>query len=405
MAKTFTYRAKDPSGQVFSGTLVADSEAAVASYIRAKGQFVTQIRESRRHAWKALLNLTQKVRLKDLAVFCRQFATMVDAGLSLIVCLNILTEQTQNPLLKETLRAVGRKIQEGETLSQAMRDYPHIFPELMVSMMEAAEVGGVLDVVLNRLAVQFEKEYKMDEKVRSAMVYPLVVIGFAALVVIFILTFVLPIFVQQFAAMKLELPVPTRILLAISGFLRDFGLLFAIGLIALGYGLRLYARRPAVRQVLDRLTLRLPVFGTLWRMVAVARFTRTLGTLLRGGVPILTALEAVKRTTNNQMIIQALTAAQGGVREGMGLGSTLGSSRLFPPMVIQMVAVGEEAGELDKMLDKVADFYESDIDDMVGRLSSLLEPALILVLGGVIGFIVISIMMPYFDFISNASKI
>lgn len=404
MAKTFSYRAMDRGGQAFSGTLTADSEAAVAAYIRGQGHFVTQIKESRDSAWKVLQDILRPVSLKDLAIFCRQFATMVDAGLSLVVCLSILAEQTQNPRLKEALRAVGAKVQEGDTLSRAMQDHPQIFPGLMVSMTEAAEIGGVLDVVLNRLAVHFEKEYKMNEKVRSAMTYPAIVICFAILVVIFLLTFVIPVFVQQFAAMKVELPLPTRILLAVSGFLRSYGLPVAALLASLGYGLAIYARRPEIRTMLDRLTLHIPVFGALWRKVAVARFSRTLATLLRGGVPILTALEAVKRTTNNQMMIQSLTSAQAGVREGLGLASTLEASSLFPPMVVRMAAVGEEAGELDKMLDKVADFYESDVDDTVGRLSSLLEPILIAVLAVVVGSIVVSIMLPMFEAVTNIGR-
>lgn len=304
--------------------------------------------------------------------------------------------------MKEALAEVGRKVREGETLSRAMLGYPQVFPELMVSMMEAAEAGGVLDIVLERLAVHFEKEYKMNEKVKSAMTYPAAVLTFALLVVVFILIFVLPTFVQMFANM--ELPLPTRILMGVSDFLRSYGLILLGALIALACILKVYAKRPEVRRTLDWLALQVPVFGSLSRKVAIARFTRTLATLLRGGVPILTALTAVTKTDGNSLMVEALAVVQDSVREGQGLAGPLAASGIFTPMAVQMVAVGEEAGELDKMLDKLADFYESDVDDMVGRLSSLLEPILIMFLGGIVGLIVISVMMPLFDIITNVNK-
>jgi type IV pilus assembly protein PilC len=401
MAKTFAYQAKNIDGQVLSGSLVADSEAAVAAYIRGQGYFVTQIKEARQQAFKGLLLELQPVKVKELAIFCRQFATMIGAGLTLVVCLKILTEQSQNPRLKEAMQDIGRRVQEGDTLSRAMLDYPRVFPELMVSMMEAAEAGGVMDIVLERLAVHFEKEYKMNEKVKSAMTYPAVVLTFASLVVVFILTFILPTFMQQFAGMKLELPLPTRMLLAVSDLLRGYGVVLLGVLIALGGVLKLNARRPGIRRTLDRLALQVPVFGKLSRKVAVARFTRILATLLRGGVPILTALAAVSKTTGNSLLIEALAEVQTSVRDGHGLSGPLAASGVFPPMAVQMVAVGEEAGELDRMLDKLADFYESDVDDMVGRLSALLEPILIAVLAVVVGGIVLAMMLPMFDVIAN----
>ncbi|MDR3559853.1 MAG: type II secretion system F family protein [Negativicutes bacterium] len=402
MARTFAYKAKDFSGQLLTGSLVADSEAAVAAYIRGQGYFVTQIKEARQSFFlKEIKTHFQTVKLKDLAIFCRQFATMMDAGLSLIVCLNILLEQTTSPRLKATLRDVNLKVQEGETLSRAMGEHPRVFPDIMVSMVEAGEVGGVMDVVLNRLATHFEKEYKMNDKVRSALTYPAVVLGFAVLVVTFVLVFVLPTFTQMFANMKVQLPLPTRILLVVSDFVRQYGLLVASGLIVIGAGLKIYARRLRLRKLFDKIVFYIPVFGTLARKVAIARFSRMFSTLARGGVPILTALEVVKQTTVNTLMIEALTAAQTSVREGHGLATPLGTSKIFTPMIVQMVAIGEESGELDRMLDKVADFYESDVEDMVGRLSSLLEPALIATLAVIVGFIVLSIALPMFDAITG----
>lgn len=402
MARMFAYRAKDHTGQVFSGSIFADNEAAVAAYVRDQGCFVTQIKEAnRKTSLKTLINGLQPVTPKDLAVFCRQFSTMVDAGLSLVVCLNILAEQSSNVQIKEAVRDISRKVQEGDTLSQAMKEQPHVFPDMMISMMEAAEVGGVLDIVLNRLAVHFEKEHKLNEKVKSAMMYPAVVMSMAVLAVIFILTFVLPKFVSILSSMNVELPLLTRALIAVSDFLLNYGLALGAVLVAAGGLLKLYTKRLRTKPVLDRVIMYLPIFGDLWRKIAIARFSRTLGTLLRGGVPIITALEVVKKTTGNQIMTQALTKAQASIREGEGLAAPMGTSSIFSPMVIQMVAVGEETGELDKMLDKIADFYESDVDDIVGRLSTLLEPVLVGVLAVVIGFIVVSIVIPLFDVVTN----
>lgn len=404
MAKMFSYRAMNRSGQVLAGELFADSEAVVAAHIRHQGYFVTRIAEARGQLWPRLRNRLQRVTAKDLAVLCRQFATMVDAGLSLTVCLDILQEQTHNALLKGALRDVSYQIREGETLSRAMGRHRQIFPGLMVSMMEAAEVGGVLDIVLNRLAVHFEKEYKLNEKVKSALYYPAIVLAVAAAAVTFIITFVLPVFMDLFVTMKVTLPLPTRVLLAVSDFLKSYGPAMAAIVAAAGYGLARYVRGARGRGALDRLLWRLPIFGTLWRKVAIARFSRTLATLLRGGVPILTALEAVKNTAANTLMTRALSAAQTDVREGVGLAATLGASRLFPPMVVQMAAVGEEAGELDKMLDKVADFYDNDVDDTVSRLSALMEPVLIGVLAVIIGAVVVSVALPMFDAVTSIGK-
>lgn len=405
MAKTFTYKAKDRTGQVLAGTILAEHEAAVAAYIRDKGYFVTQIKEQRQQsALQDLLQSLTHVGIKDLSVFCRQFATMIDAGMSMIACLNVLIEQTYNPKLKKALQDVYKKVQEGETLSHAMSEHDRIFPTLMVSMVEAGELGGVLDIVLNRLATHFEKEHKLNEKVKSALTYPAVVISMAFLSVTFILTFVLPTFTKLFEDMKVELPLPTRILLMISGFLREYGIVLAALLLLAAFGFRFIARRPDVKLLLDQLILRLPVFGMLWRKIAIARFSRTLSTLVRGGVPIISAIDVVKKTTANSNMTRALTSAQASIREGLGLATPLGASSVFTPMVIQMVAIGEETGELDKMLEKIADFYENDVDDIVGRLSSMLEPLLIGFMGVVIGLIVISVVMPMFDAISVVGR-
>lgn len=405
MAKTFAYKAKDRTGQLLTGTIMAENQVAVAAYIRDKGYYVTNIKEIREQlSFNELIGRLRGVSSKDIAVFCRQFATMIDAGLSLIATLNILIEQTYNPKLKAALKDIYQKVQQGETLTSSMRNNEAIFPNIMINMIEAGEFGGVLDEVLERLAIHFEKEHKMNEKVKSAMTYPAVVMGMAVLAVIFILTFVLPTFMQLFETMKAELPLPTRILLAISGFLQvywPFLLVLILGVLA--GGSQLY-KNQKYRIVFDRLLLDIPVFGVLTQKIAIARFSRTLGTLLRGGVSIINALEVVKNTTGNMSMVKALTSAQASVREGLGLATPLGTSNVFTPMVIQMVAIGEESGELDHMLDKIADFYDSDVDDMVSRLSSLLEPILIAFLGVVIGAIILAVALPMFDVVTNVGR-
>ncbi len=407
MSKTFAYRAKDRTGQLLTGSLIAENEAAVAAYIRNQGYFVTQIRPAAESvsALRGLADIFNPVSSKDLAIFCRQFATMIDAGLSLTVSLGVMVDQTANRRLKAAVKDLLVKVQEGETMSRAMQNHPGVFPDIMVSMVEAGEVGGVLDVVLERLAVHFEKENKLTANVKSALTYPAVIMTFAAVSITFILTFVLPRFIQLFAAMKVALPAPTRALLAVSAFLQQYGILLVAVLAVAAFALRLYFRQPQGQRLFDQFMFHVPVMGALWRKIAVARFSRTLSTLLRGGVPIITALEVVKKTVGNRLMVGAITAAQEGVSEGLGLAATLGTTNVFPPMVVQMAAVGEEAGEIEKMFEKVADFYENDVDDTVSRLSTLLGPILIGTLGVVVGAIIIAVLMPLFDVIANIGNL
>lgn len=406
MAKEYQYQARDRTGQVMNGTMTAEDKAAVAAFIRNKGYFITRITESGgRFRYQELMDMFGTVDVKDLAVMCRQFSTMVDAGLSMIVCLNVLIEQTDNPKLKRALQDVYQKVQEGEMLSYALQRHAQVFPNIMVSMVEAGEVGGVLDDVLNRLAVHFEKQHKLNQKVKSAIAYPMVVIAIAILSVSFIFVFVLPTFTKMFVDLKMQLPLPTRVLMAISEYLRLYGIWLFGALLAVLYGLVLASRRyTRVKLAIDSLLLQLPIFGMLGRKVAIARFSRTLGTLVRGGVPLLSAIDAVKKITDNTIMIRALDTTQQSIRQGAGMSAPLAASRMFTPMAVQMVAIGEETGELDKMLEKVAEFYENDVDDMVGRLSSILEPLLIGGLGIVIGITILGIMMPIFDIITQAPR-
>lgn len=405
MAKNFAYKAKDRSGQVLIGSIFAENENAVAIHIREKGYFITQIKEENgSSSINDFLDQFKNISLKEIAILCRLFSTMIDAGLPLISCLSVLIEQSDNTRMKKALQDVYKKVKEGETLSRSLGDHPRIFPGLMVNLVEAGEVGGVLDDVLGRLATHFEKEHKMNEKIKSALTYPAVVSFMAILAVVFILTFVLPTFVQMFANMKMELPLLTRILLALSAFLRNYAVLIIIALIGASYGLKIAYREEKYRKFVDGLLLRIPIVGLLSRKVGIARFSRTLSTLLHGGVPIITALDVVKKTIGNLSMMEALGEAQRGIKEGISLANTLAQSKVFTPMVIQMVSIGEESGALDKMLEKIADFYESDVDDVVTRLSSIIEPVIIVVLGIVIGTIVVAIMIPLFDVITNAGN-
>lgn len=399
----YSYTARDRHGQVIHGSFSGESRAEVATYLRDRGLYITKIRKSSHIGNFLRLNLSigGSVSTKDLALLCRLFATMLEAGISLNNILLVLIEQTTNKKLRETLKTVYRKVQEGNSLYHSLSEHPHHFPTVMISMIEAGELGGVLDIVLERLAIQFEKEHKLNEKIKSAMAYPVIVVGMAFLSLIFILIFVLPTFVRMFADMRLELPLLTRILVAASVFIQTHWLLLLLLIAGMVMGLAYLIEKPIFRQKADPLLLQLPVFGLLIRKIAIARFTRTLASLLRGGVPILHAFEVVKKTTGNYALVGALTNAQNSIRQGSDIAEPLKRSGIFPPMVIHMTAIGEEAGELDRMLDKIADFYESDVDDMTGQLSSMLEPLLISFLGLLIGLIVIAVLLPIFDIVSG----
>lgn len=402
MANMYSYRARDWNGKNLAGTIMAENKAKAARFIRDQGLYITKINELQQASKiKKVFANRIPISRKELAIFCRQFSLMMDAGLSLLSCLNILIEQTANLRLKSAVREVYRRVQAGETLSGSMNAYSQVFPIIMTRMIASGEVGGVLNDVLNRLAIQFEKEHIMHEKIKSALAYPLTVMSLAIFIAGFILTFVLPVFVHLFADMKVELPFLTRLMILISNFFQEYILSFFLGAFFFGCVFFAAARRAPVRKTMERMIFYLPIFGFLSRRIILARFCRTFSTLLRGGVPMLAALEAVKNTTVNSIMVEILTNAQAGVRNGSNLSAQLMPNHLFTLMAVQMMAVGEETGVLDKMLDKIADFYERDVDETINRLSSLLEPLLITFLGILIGGIVIAIAMPLFDVITN----
>lgn len=401
----FSYTARDRAGRVISGSCIGDSRAEVAAYIRGRDLYVTNIRKA---PLGILLNMEVElfgsVSTKELAIFCRLFSTMLEAGLSMSNTLLVLIEQTSSKMLRGTLCSVYQKIQEGESLYHSLIKHPRVFPPVMVSMIEAGELGGVLDTVLERLAIQFEKDHKLNEKIKSAVAYPAVVISMAMLSLMFIMTFVLPTFVKMFDDMKIELPLLTRILMRLSALVQNQWLPLLFVLAGVVFGWSYFIKQPFFRQKIDPMMLQIPVFGLLVKKIAIARFSRTLGSLLRGGVPVLNALDVVKKTTVNYAMISALANAQISISQGSGIAGPLQRSGVFPLMVIHMITIGEETGELDRMLDKIADFYESDVDDMAGRLSSMLEPMLIGFIGILIGLIVVAVILPVFDIVSGSIR-
>lgn len=403
----FAYKVRDYSGKQLSGHLEADSMAAAVDSLRSRNLFIIDVKPAARGG--ASLNLGSlkgslgkpKVKSKDLALFCRQFSTMIDAGVPLLASLDILKSQTTNKTLHATIQDVRSHLEQGDTLSEAMRAYPKVFPPILVNMVEAGEVGGALDQVMSRLAVHFEKEHEIVEKVKSAMTYPLVVLGVAVLAVIFLLTFVLPTFTEMLRGMNVPLPLPTRIVMGISGLLRRFWFVTPLLIGGIAFGAARLFQTAEGRRWKDRVILKVPIFGDVIRKMIVSRFSRTLGTLLRGGVPVLQALEVVKRTVGNVIVAAGIEQAQTAIRDGRGMSQPLEACGVFPPMVVQMISVGEETGALDNLLEKVSVFYDQEVEQAVNRLSSLIEPVLIVFLGGTVGFIVISILLPMFSIVGG----
>lgn len=406
MAQTYNYRVRDRQGKVITGKLEADNEAAVSQRLREMGYFVIGVEEERIPITKREIRILKpKVKPKDITVFTRQFATMINAGLPLVKCLSILSQQTESPVLTEVITDVQHEVEMGRSLSEALSKHPKIFKDLYTSMVKAGEIGGVLDDVLLRIATTLESEDEIRRRIKSAMTYPAAMFAISILLLFVMLIFVVPIFEKMFRDMGATLPFLTRIIVNISHFLASWKGLILLALVVAGIVyLRRWLKTPAGRRRLDSLKLRLPVFGTLFHKMALSRFSRTLGTLVASGVPILQALEITSSTVGNVLVAEAVDNVRAGVKEGESIAKPLGQSPLFPPMVTQMLAIGEETGALDTMLNKVSDFYDSEVAATVEALTSLLEPMLIVFLGLVVGTIVISLYMPIFSLISQFAK-
>ena len=399
----YRYRARDGAGAAVEGFLEAAGEPEALGRLRDQGLFVVRLDVDRDIGAGLMRSLSlgargagRRIPLRDLALFCRQFSTMIGAGVPIVQTLRVIARQGASARLVRAVDGVVRDLEGGETLSAAF-NHRREFPPMMVNMVAAGEVGGVLEGVLERLARHFEREHAVTQKVKSSLYYPAAVVLVALFVVTFLLLFVLPNYVTLFQDMGATLPLPTRIVLTISSLLRRYWYVLAGAVVAAFLGLRQARRTPAGRLQFDRFALMMPLVGPVLSKLALARFARTLGALMASGVPILTAMQVVEGAVGNVVLGNAVRRAQDAVRNGQSIALPLRASGVFPPMIIEMVGVGEEIGAMDAMLYKVADFYEQEIDRSVERLTALIEPVMIILLGGVVGFILVSIVMPMFQ--------
>ncbi len=397
----FAYQGRTTQGST-AGEIEAPDRTAAVAELRRKAILVTAIKEKAGGAAKAAVasRFGGKVKDKEMAIFTRQFSTMVDAGLPLVQCLTILSEQSDSKTLRAVTSKVASSVEAGSTLADALRRHPKTFDELFVNLVEVGEAGGILDTVLQRLSVYIEKAAALKRKVKSAMIYPATIVGVAFIVVVFMLTFVIPTFAKMFTGMGADLPLPTLIVIRLSDFFQRFWWLVIGGVVGIILGIRAYYRTEGGKSVIDALLLKLPVLGTLIRKVSVARFTRTLGTLVSSGVPILEGLRITARTAGNRVVERAVLETRASVTAGKTLAEPLKASTVFPPMVVQMISVGEQTGALDAMLNKIADFYDDEVDTAVGALTALLEPLMIVFLGVVIGGLVIAMYLPIFRLVT-----
>ncbi|MGH7382914.1 MAG: type II secretion system F family protein [Candidatus Methylomirabilales bacterium] len=396
----FTYSGRTRTGQTINGEMEAPNREAVVAQLRRQQVMATAVTPKARDIALNIPGLGAKVGDRDLAVVTRQLATMIDAGLPLVQCLDILAQQQEKKVFQKALHDIRMAVEGGATFSASLKRHPKIFSTLYTNMVEAGEAGGILDTILNRLAAYIEKAMALKKRVKTAMFYPSTIVTVAVVVVIFLLIYVIPTFEQLFAGFGATLPLPTVIVLEASRIVRSYILLILAGIVAAVVGLRFYYRTPGGKMAIDRLLLRLPVFGPLIRKVAVAKFTRTLGTLVSSGVSILEGLDITARTAGNKVVEEAVLKARTAIAQGKTIAEPLQASGVFPLMVVQMIAVGEQTGALDRMLNKIADFYDEEVDVAVAGLTSLLEPLLVIFLGVIIGGVVIAMYLPIFKLIS-----
>ena len=398
---TFAYSGRTRGGEAVTGERIGDSMDAVAAALRRDQIQVTRITPVAAKAAAAAKLRARSVPSKNLAVFTRQFSVMIDAGLPLVQCLDILGNQEDHKYFQQVILQTRTDVEGGQSLADAMKRHPKVFDALYTNMIAAGEAGGILDTILKRLAVYIEKAVKLKSQVQSAMIYPAAVIGIAAVVVGVILWKVIPTFASLFAGLGAELPLPTRIVIALSNNLIRFMPFLIVGLVAGGYALRQYYGTEKGRRAIDGLLLKVPILGPILRKIAVARFCRTLSTLMASGVPILDGLDITARTAGNAIIEDAIQVVRKSIERGETIAAPLKETGVFPGMVVQMIGVGEATGALDTMLSKIADFYEEEVDTAVAGMLTLLEPVMIAFLGGVVGGIVIAMYLPIFGLISK----
>ncbi len=396
----FAFSGRTRTGQTISGEMDAPNREAVVAQLRRQQVMATSVKPKASDVQIRIPGFGGTVSERDLAVVTRQLATMIDAGLPLVQCLEILASQQENKLLKKTLHDIRQDVEGGATFSAALKRHPKIFGALYTNMVEAGEAGGILDTILNRLAAYIEKAMILKRRVKTAMFYPATIISVAVVVVIFLLLYVIPTFQQMFAGFGATLPLPTLFVLALSNFVRAYILFIIVGIVGVVVGLRVFNGTEGGKRTIDRILLRLPVFGPLIRKVAVAKFSRTLGTLVSSGVSILEGLDITARTAGNKIVEEAVFKARTVIAQGKTIAEPLEASGVFPRMVTQMIGVGEQTGALDRMLNKIADFYDEEVDVAVAGLTSLLEPLLVIFLGVIIGGVVIAMYLPIFKLIT-----
>ncbi len=399
----FSYVVRDSAGKSVSGNMEANDQNQVVQKLREGGYLIVRISEGGAAASKEgpdiIAKLTGKVGLREAAIFSKQFAAMINAGLTMIRCLRVLESQTSNVIFKDAISKIRDEVSAGSPLSTALAQHPKIFSRLYIAMVKSGEESGSLDTTLNRLAVHLEKEVSLRDQIAASMKYPQAIMVVMILVVSFLMVNVIPVFARMFEGLGSALPTPTRVLMAISNSMRSFWFVYLAIVLAIPAAKRAIESTPQGRLAFDKIRLRFPVFGQLNKKIGVARFTRTLGTLLASGVPIIGALHIVEEVAGNVIIEKAIQKVRGSIKEGATIAQPLEASGVFPPMVTNMIAVGEESGSLDDMLNKIADFYDAEVEAMVKALTSLLEPLMISIMGVMVGGIVIALLLPLFKMI------
>src|SRR6516165_4762131 len=397
----FTFKGQNRKGEKVFGERAADNRQALALALRREQILLVDATEKKAGS---KLEFGGNPSPKDLAVFTRQFSVMIDSGVPLVQCLQILGETQENRKFAAAIKGVTTEVESGNSLAASMKGFPKVFDALYTNMVAAGETGGILDTIFQRLSVYIEKAVKLKRAVQSAMVYPVAVVVIAGGVITLILWKVVPAFTELFESMNVDLPLPTRIVIGASRFIGNYGILLAIGLGILGFAFKSYYATPKGRYAVDRMLLKTPIFGPLLRKIAVARFTRTMATLIASGVPILDCLEITASTAGNAIVEEAILSVKKAIEEGRTIVDPLKASGVFPTMVVSMIGVGEQAGALETMLTKIADFYEEEVDAAVGDLMTAMEPMMIVVLGVIVGGIVISMYLPIFTLVGQVSK-
>ena len=398
---TFVYKVRDRTGKVFTGNMEGENRGVVASRLQEMDYFITSVSEKKKNIlFSNQTTLFQNIKLRDLTIFYRQFATMVNAGLTLVNSLDILTKQVENKALSNVIKIVKSDIEEGFTLANAMAKHPQVFSELYISMVRAGEVGGVLDEILKKIADLMEKEFAIKQKIKSAMAYPSFVIGAAALMAIFMLTFILPQFVGVFAQFGGELPALTQFFVTLTYLFNKYWYIFFMVIGGLIFAFLAYTKTTNGKLNFDKFKLNAPIFGEINRKGAIARFTRIFGTLIKSGVPILEALSVSSNAIGNLVISKAVLGAKTKIKEGQSISGPLAASGVFPPMVTQMIMVGEESGELEEMLVNVAKFYDQEVDRTVEKLTAIIEPLMMVFIGLTIGTMIIAMYLPIFNMVN-----